>query len=155
MNIQLPQGPEFDFYKIYLFVNVIDDSFGTTVFTITTPVNVFPDYQLANSLAASISNNDPNSPILQALNSGNLNIIAKNVIALTTVFNIQSSSNSSSYMSFDSINALNNQMANLRNFMVNRIVELSISDISSIKVISSALSVATQTYQQISTNTAV
>jgi len=155
VNIQLPQGPEFDFYKIYLFVNVIDDSFGTTVFTITTPVNVFPDYQLANSLAASISNNDPNSPILQALNSGNLNIIAKNVIALTTVFNIQSSSNSSSYMSFDSINALNNQMANLRNFMVNRIVELSISDISSIKVISSALSVATQTYQQISTNTAV
>jgi len=155
----LPQGPESDSYNIYLFVNIIDDSYGTTVYTILTPVHVTPDNQLANKLATSISNNDPNSPVLQALNSGNLNVVAKSVIALTTVFNIQSISNSSSssnsiYMT-ENPNIQNNQMADLRDFMVKKLNDLSVTDISSIKVLSSALSASTQTYAQITSDTAV
>jgi len=137
-------------------VNIIDDTSGTVVYNIPTPVIVKPNDALANSLADSISNNDPNSPFLVQLNSGNLNLVAKNVIALTTVFNIQSTSSSSNQnVNLTQLNEVNNQMASLREFMVNKVTQLSVSDISSIKLISSALSSATQAPQQISSSVAV
>ena len=137
-------------------MNIIDDTSGTVVYNIPTPVTVTPNNALANSLADSITNNDPNSPFLVQLNSGNLNLVAKNVIALTTVFNIQSSSSASSTnVNLTQVNEVNNQMAALREFMVNKVTELSVSDISSIKVISSALSAATQSPDQVSTTLAV
>ncbi len=149
-SIQLPQGPESDSYKIYLFVNIIDDSTGTTVYLISTPVVVTPNDQLTDDLTTMLATNDPSSQINLELNSGNLNLVAKNVIALTSVFNIQSRSNSSG-----NISEKTNKMADLREFMVKKVTELSVTDISSVKVISSALSVSTQTYEQITSNTAV
>ena len=150
----MPQGPSNDAFKIFLFVNIIDDTYGTTVFNLKTPVEVMPNDNLTNDLASSIANNDPTSQILMDLNSGNLNVVAKNVIALTSVFNIQSSSSQSSQSS-NSTALLNNQMASLREFMITKVIDLSISDMSSIKVISSALSAATGAPQQISSKSAV
>ena len=167
MTVQLPQGPDSDLNRIYIFVNVIDDQSGTMIYDIPTPVTVLPDNQLATNLANSISTNDPSCSALIALNSGNLNLVAKNVIGLTSVFNIQSlgnpvqtltsspsSSNANTNLT-SQINTLNNQFADLREFMVNIVSNLSVTDLSSIKVISSALSAATQTPSQITTNTAV
>jgi hypothetical protein len=137
-------------------VKIIDDTSGTVVYNIPTPVTVTPNNPLANSLADSITNNDPYSPILLQLNSGNLNLIAKNVIALTTVFNKQSSSSASNKNeNLTQVNQVNNQMAALREFLVSKLMELSVSGISSIKVISSALSAATQSPDQVSTKLAV
>ena len=146
-------------------MNIIDDTDGTTVYLLPTPVTVKPNIQLANSLAESISSNDASSPMVIELNSGNLNLVSKNVISLATVFNIQSSMslNSNNTLNNSAVSAndtaaiaqINNQMASLREFLVNKMIGLSVSDISSIKVISSALSVATQTVQQVSANTAV
>ena len=153
VSIQLPQGPASDAYQIYLFVNVIDDTEGTTVYNLPTPVAVLPNNLLAASLADSISSNDPTSQILMDLNSGNLNVVAKNVIALTSVFNIQSQSTTTTAPNATA--SFNNQMAELREFMISKVTDLSISDMSSIKVISSALSAATGVPQQISTKTAV
>jgi len=95
--------------------------------------------------------------VFQALNSGNLNLVAKNVIALSSVFNIQSdTTNSDNKSASDSLlSAQNNQMASLRDFLVRKVCDLSVSDLSSIKVISSALSATTQIPEQVTTNTAV
>ena len=157
LYIQLPQGPDYDAYKLYLFVNIIDDTYGTTVYKIAQPVTVMPNDNLANNLAASIASNDPNSPFLQNLNSGNLNLVAKNVIALTSVFNIQglSSSSITTTPSNSTSNAVNDQKAALREFLIGKVAELSVSDISSIKVIASALSSASANTDQISKNAAV
>ena len=168
--IQLPQGPDYDGNKLYLFVNIIDDTFGSTVFNIQQPVVVIPNNNLADQLAATITSNDPNSPFLQDINSGNVNLVAKNVIALTSVFNIQalsgsqtqtqsnsSSSTSSSSSSSSPIqaNPVNDQQASLREFLIGKVADLSVSDMSSIKVISSALSAASANTEQISRNAAV
>lgn len=155
--IKLPQGPAYDSYKLYLFVNIIDDTYGTIVYNITQPVTVMPNDNLANSLAASISTNDPNSPFLQALNSGNLNLVAKNVIALSSVFNIQSLSATSSATSSNSSvnNADNDQKAELREFLIKKVSNLSVSHMSSIKVISSSLASASANTNQITRNSAV
>lgn len=151
--IQLPQGPDSDGNKIYLFVNIIDDTYGVTVYNLTQPVIVTPNNNLASQLAASITTNDPNSPFLQDLNSGNVNLVAKNVIALTSVFNIQSISSTNS--SSTSSPTDNDQKASLREFLVGKVTELTVSDMSSIKVISSALSTASANTDQLSRNAAV
>ena len=149
----MPQGPSEDSYKIYLYVNIIDDTDGTTVFHIRDPVTVMPNNELATSLANSIRGNEASNPFLLELNSGNLNLVSKNVIALSTVFNIQSKSSSSLLKNESS--QFDNQMAYLREFMVNKVAQLSVSTVSSVKVISSALSAATQTPVQVSSKAAV
>ena len=136
-----------------MFVNIIDDTYGVTVYNITTPVIVLPNFNLANSLTASITTNDPNSPFLQDLNSGNLNRVAKNVIALSSVFNIQSLS--SATIKKNSSNADNDQKSQLREYLISKVVDLSVSHMSSIKVISSALASASANTEQISRNSAV
>jgi hypothetical protein len=93
LSIQLPQGPETDSYKIYLYVNVIDDSLGITVFNITNPIQVMPNQNLADNLLADFLSNDPSSPFLSNLQSGNLNTISKTIIGIATVFNIENSVN--------------------------------------------------------------
>ena len=155
--IQLPQGPDSDGNKIYLFVNIIDDTYGVSVYNLPQPVIVTPNNNLADQLASTITSNDPNSPFLQDLNSGNVNLVAKNVIALTSVFNIQSLSSSSAASSNSTASAsnANDQKASLREFLVGKVTELTVSDMSSIKVISSALSTASANTEQLSRNAAV
>ena len=150
--VKLPQGPAYDSYKLYLFVNIIDDTYGVTVFNITRPVIVMPNFNLADSLTSSITTNDPNSPFLRDLNSGNLNLVAKNVIALSSVFNIQSLSSATNK---NSSQADNDQKSQLREYLISKVVDLSVSHMSSIKVISSALASASANTEQISRNSAV
>ena len=153
-SIQLPQGPSDDSYQIYLYVNIIDDTDGTTTFHLRNSVIVTPNNELATNLADSIKANEVNNPFLIELNSGNLNLVCKNVIALSTVFNIQSNTLPSAQSSQNE-NAFNDQMALLREFMVNKVARMSVTTVSSVKVISSALSTGTQTTTQVSSNSAV
>jgi hypothetical protein len=74
-------------------VNVIDDSFGVTVYNITSPVQVMPNQNLANNLLADFSANDPKSPFVTSLQSGNLNTISKTIIGIASVFNIENLTN--------------------------------------------------------------
>lgn len=136
LSVQLPQGPSTDSYKIYLLVYITDDTDGSTMYYLSDPIQVQPDNSLAQSLSDSISSRDPNNLLLIDLNSGNLNIVAKNVIALTTILNFQSSDTSSSSSSTTSTqnstssNAFNVQIAELREFMVEKISAISVSGIS-------------------------
>ena len=129
MTVQLPQGLDSDLNRIYIFVNVIDDQSGTIIYDIPTPVTVLPNNQLATDLANSINTNDPTCSALAALKSGNLNLVAKNVIGLTSVFNIQSLGNTNSNLT-SQINTMNNQFADLREFMVNIVTNLRVTDLS-------------------------
>ena len=136
-------------------MNIIDDSGGTTVYNLPTPVIVVPNNILATKISDALSSKDPTSQILAQLNSGNLNLMVKNVISLATVYNIQRSNMSSSYQNVTQIARVNNQMAELREFMMSKVNQSSLSDISSIKVISSALSAATQSPDQVASSMAV
>lgn len=123
-----------------------------TVYNITRPIIVVPNLNLANILAESIASNDMNSPFIQALNSGNLNLVAKNVIALSSVFNIQSLSSATN---FKSSQEDNEQKSQLREYLISKVVELSVSHMSSIKVISSSLASASTNTEQLTRNSAV
>jgi hypothetical protein len=87
LSIQLPQGPQSDSFRLYLFVNIIDDSLGVAVYNISTPVQVMPNQNLTSSLINDVLANNPSSPILRNLQSGNLNVMAKTVIGVASLFN--------------------------------------------------------------------
>jgi hypothetical protein len=152
INFQLPQGPQSDTYKIYLVVNVKDNSNGVTTYNISTPVTVLSNDTSVQSLTDSILNlngNGSNSQILNSLNSGDTNLVTSNVLALTSLINAQSTSDNSSS------NSDNSQMKLLRDFMADKVTQLSVTDVNSIRMIGAALSSITQETQQVSVNTAV
>ena len=110
---------------------------------------MLPNDELASSLASSIESNVLTSQFLQDLNSGNLNLVSQNVISLATVFNIQG-------LSTKSLNSSENeQKAVLREYLIQKIVNLSACDISRIKIIGSSLASSTGNTKQITINSAV
>ena len=121
LKLQLPQGPQIDSYFVRLLVNIIDDSNGKTVFNLTTPIQVLPNNS-SNVFESLIYNNASNQQRIE-LNSGNLNLISKNVISLSNTLNTQ---NVSFLSSFD-----NDQIALMRDYLIGKLNELSISNINS------------------------
>jgi len=151
ISLQLPQGPQSDSYKIYLSVNVIDDTNGVTSYNLkNNPIIVKPNDALAQSLMQSMKANDQSNQFIAGLNSGNLNLIAANVIALSSVFNAESDGSLNT-----SNTSKNNEKAAMRDYMAQKMTQMSAYDVSSIKVMGSALSKLTETPQQVSYNTAV
>lgn len=145
INVQLPQGPQIDSYKIYLSVNIIDDTHGLTTFTLNSPVIVIPNDALTLSLTQSMLNNDQSNQMIKDMNSNNLNIIASNAIALSTVLNAQN----------ETTNETNNEKAYMRDYMTQKVTSMSVPDVSSIKVMGSTLSKLTEMPEQVNSNMAV
>ena len=146
ISLLLPQGPQADSYRIYLFVNVVDDTLGTTVYTLPSPLIVNTNDAILSSLIESIATKDMTSSIYADLNSGNLNLVTNNVISLMTVINTKTIILNAS---------TNEQMSSLRDILIEKLIELSVTDVNSIKAIASALSSVTQVHYQVSSNSAV
>jgi hypothetical protein len=147
LHLQLPQGPQTDSFLIYLSVNIIDDFNGKTTYQLLMPVEVLPNNNNSNIFEAILTNSGESLSFetLSELNSGNLNLISKNVIFLSNALNSQNM-----LSSFD-----NDQKALVREYLLDKLNIISVSDISSIKVLSSAMSVVTQIPSQASSNLAV
>ena len=139
-NLQLPQGPESDSYFIYLSVNIIDDTNGVTTFTLPNPVVVLPNSDL-------LSISSTNTQLMTELNSGNVNLVASNAIAIANGLNMQFNSSQSSSQT--------SQVTAFKELLVSKVVQLSVSDSNSISTIASTLSALTQVPDQVSSNLAV
>ena len=134
LSIKLPQGPSSDSFKLYFTVSVIDDLNGITVYDMPSPVSVLPSQVLSN-LTQEILNNDPNCEQLLQINSGNLNLIALNLISLVRTFNMELS-NGVSLLSSQQVN----KQSEFLEFLLEKVYELSISDTSSMNLMGSCLS---------------
>jgi hypothetical protein len=94
LEIELPQGAKSDSYKLYLFINIVDDLGGTLVFNIKNPVIVESNDDLKLSLATEILGSNQytdistSSDFVQQLNSGDVKSVSKNVINMATAFNL-------------------------------------------------------------------
>ena len=107
-----------------------------------------PNNELAKNLSLSIKSNDFSSKFLQELNSGNINRVSQNVIALSTVFNMQTNKN-------ETFNAENEEKSYLRHFLIRKMVNLGACDVSRIKMISSSIASSLGNTKQITRESAV
>ena len=153
--MQLPQGSCMDDFRVYLHVNIIDDAGGVTSYNISTPVVVMPQVQLALDVLDSFHGNRSENPSIVELSSGNLNLVASNIMSLTSVFNQQSYMGNQCHFSISQNENFTNSLATFRGYLVEKIAALSVSDISSIKMIATSLSHATQNLNEVSASTAV
>jgi hypothetical protein len=86
--IQLPKGPSYDFFKLYLFVQIFDDSDAITVFSITTPVVVEVNSTLAENLALDVlSSTSGTSSILADLANSDLKSSVNTILTITSMIN--------------------------------------------------------------------
>ena len=76
LKTQLSLGPDYDYYRMHLSVNIVDDFNGITTFTLPNPVNVTADTAATNNLISSLVSSDPSSGFLKTLQSGDLNTVA-------------------------------------------------------------------------------
>ena len=134
----MPQGAVEDNYNIYIYVNIVDNENGRTVYHLASPIQVLPNSQSADIFVSVIDSIDPANKIAQDLNSQNLNLVSKNVLVIASILNRHSST------------LTNEQKANIREYLINKIISLTLTDISSIKIISTALSLLTYSSDQVS-----
>ena len=134
----MPQGAVEDNYNIYIYVNIVDNENGRTVYHLSSPIQVLPNSQSADIFISVIDSIDPANKISQDLNSQNINLVSKNVLVIASILNRHSST------------LTNEQKANIREYLINKIISLTLTDISSIKIISTALSLLTYSSDQVS-----
>ena len=82
---QMKSGPDNDFNKMYLFVNVIDDFGGYTTFNIMDPISVVSDVQYLNSLISQINDSNKSSVFIQETSTGIK--FSNNIIAIGDALN--------------------------------------------------------------------
>ena len=134
----MPQGAPDDNYNIYIYVKIIDNENGVTVYHIPSPIQVLPNTQAANLALNLVNSVDPNNQISQEINSKNLNLVSKNVLVLASVLNRASAA------------LTNDQKSVIRDYLINKISSLTLSDMSSVNLIASSLSLLTSSPDQMS-----
>jgi hypothetical protein len=153
--LQLPSGPSADSYNLNIFIKIYDDLSAQTTFYLDRPIQVKPLSNLQSSILQSLSSNDFSSPVLKQIISGNMQTSSKSIIMLAMAINDQSPSSSTINTNSSSPSEQTKQNAILRDFFINNTISMSVSDLSSIKLISSVLSATTTVYSEITNESAV
>lgn len=153
LNIQLPQGSKLNEFKLSLFVQVIDDADAITVFEIPGYLTVEPKEGITEGFAVELLNDQADSGFVKDLLSGDLQLAAKNIICYTSILNGQDDSSNSSLNGIDL--SPSDVKLSIKEKFVNVAVELKVTDISSIKVLGSVLSVLTESTNEVNTDSVV
>lgn len=139
VSIQLPQGPMYDSFRLQISVSIIDDMNAETFYNISSPVYSYPDLQNNINLMNQIANKDPTSSMYKSLQSGSTKT------ATTGITNMASILNSNTPSPGDL-----SQITSARDSLMGFIDNLSVSDLSSVKLIGSALSSVMEKADQLS-----
>jgi len=86
----LSQGPEYSNYSMKMYVKIIDDTNGESIFNIPTPIRVIPDITYSNKLLNDILNANTTSEANKNLFSGDLRSASNVISSLSSLLNSQS-----------------------------------------------------------------
>lgn len=92
----LPIGPSTDSYRLYLYVNIIDNDNGVTTYNISTPIQVQPDTSTITNLIQELSNPSSTGTISNILASGNSQVATTVLLSVSSLLNSASSSSNTS-----------------------------------------------------------
>ena len=90
VNTTLPQGPEYSNYTMTMYVKVIDDTNGASIFDIPTSITVIPDITFSNTLLNDILASNTKSEANKNLFSGDLRSASNVISSLSSLLNSQS-----------------------------------------------------------------
>jgi hypothetical protein len=89
IQTKIPQGPEYDSFKLQIIIKIVDDSGGILEYVIPTPVIVKPDISLMENttLIDQITNEDLKSTENRKLNEGDLHESSQVILLISTMLN--------------------------------------------------------------------
>lgn len=93
VNLTLPAGPSFDSNRVNVFVRVVDDSDGFTVFNISRVVQIYPDTIAMNEIMGDILGNNLSSYMMLLKSSASMQLFSKNFICFLFMLNDDSDYN--------------------------------------------------------------
>ena len=129
----LPAGSSTDSNKLYIFVQVFDNSGGITVYYISTPVVVVMTTTSLFQTQADILSGSSSNPSVKSMQSPDLSVASSSIIAYASSFNQMAVS---AYLSPEQIETAKKVNAIFVQYLIN----FNLSDLSSIKAASSVLS---------------
>ncbi|CAF0876239.1 unnamed protein product, partial [Brachionus calyciflorus] len=88
-SYELPLGPAFDNYKMYLYVEIIDNDDGSTIYYLNDSIVVKENTELLAGLMDSVTNFDPSSETNTKLFSGKPQVVLQVVNSITSMLNNQ------------------------------------------------------------------
>jgi hypothetical protein len=146
-----------------LFVRIVDDMGGVTIFNIPQRITVNMDKAVVANLVSSMLSKDASNSIVTSLQGGSIQQTTQYAIALgntlnniaTTTISSSNSSNSSSSSSNSSGQVSLDDRVSVRSMLTNYLVDLPLSDVSSVKLVSSSLSSITNAIRENSLASAV
>ncbi|CAF0988120.1 unnamed protein product, partial [Brachionus calyciflorus] len=136
---KLPQGLKENSYKLFVFVQVIDDSDGITIYEIPQIITVELMSGFLNDFSNQILNNPEQSNFLNDIKNGNLQDSSSSLISINSLINNEENSSN-----------LLVEKQKLKNILIDIACNFQITDLSSVKVIASVLSVLTENPQDVS-----
>jgi hypothetical protein len=95
-KFQLPQGPACDSYKLSLFVNIIDNENGVTIFNLPIAVKVLSNSNVLNDLVKNVLIKNTSSDFVNTIFNGNLQSSSQAISNLISTLNTQYESNTNS-----------------------------------------------------------
>lgn len=136
-----------------IFVQVIDDSDAITVFEVPGELVVEPKEGITEEYTNELLNGLKNSVFVKDLFSGDLQLAAKNIISFVSIINAQDQVSSNTSNSSDS--SVAEEKLRIKQLFVDIAIQLNASDISSLKVLGSVLSVLSESTAELNTDSIV
>ena len=138
LKSQLPQGLESNSFKLFLFVQIIDDSDAITIFDLKNPITVKPRPDYLANVSKQLLDNPENSSFLKMLKNADLQQSSRNIISISSMLNDQNSNTTSSQ-----------DAEKIKNIFTNVANDFQANDLSSVKVVASVLSLLTTNKDQL------
>jgi len=154
LAVQLPQGQAENNYQLSIFVKIIDDSLGYVVFNIPKNVTVRPSSFTEDELIDQILSNDPRYLLVTRLSTGNMKTITNLLTMVSSYLNFQQNSEEPNSNSTALIEKQEKKKI-LREYIIEKLNGMPISDLSSIKLFSTALSSSTKSTDELNSNASV
>lgn len=133
---QLPQGLKSDGYKLYIFVQIIDDSDAITIYNIEKPIVVEVRQDILSQLSDQLVNDPENSEFFNQIKYGDLQQSSTSMISMSMLLKEQPDNDQDNYK--------------IKDLFIQVTNDLKVDDLSSVKVISSVVSVLTENIQELS-----
>lgn len=145
---QLPTGESSNSNRLYLFVQIFDNSGGISAFYIASYLVVQLNSATLVASQSDILSMSSSSPIVQSLSSSDISVASSAIIAFSSSFNAASNSSNASSSQLS-------QAQQVSQLFVSAISNYDLTSMSSMKAAASALSVVSANPEYVSSDTAV
>ncbi len=134
-----------------LFVRVVDDMGAVSISYISTPVTVTNDDLAIKSIVDSLNSNNCGSQFVSSLLSGDIQLVSQLVNSLAASLNALADSGVNSSNTTNTVD----ERVSARSTLTSAVCSMPLSDISSVKLVSSSLSTLTNAITENSLDSAV